>query len=892
MICARNIVTANFSGGGTSATTAPLWQWDYGRVLCITGIEDLPAAFEVHFSTNRTGGVSTVAVGADGQVTIPNVLLTIGKNLNAWIYLSDSEGEGGTEYSILIPVKARPMPETYDAEVSGEFDDVVRQVSEYAETAQTAADNAGASASAAAASADSAAASASAAESAKTAAETAQGKAEDAQTAAETAARTATEKAQQSAQDAAQAALDAGRAESAAGRAEAAETGAESAKTDAETAAQGAADSASAASASATSAAQAATSAGQSATAAAQSAASIERAVQTATQKAAEATAAAGQAVTAKDAAQTAQQGAETAETNAGQSASTATTKAAEAAQSASNAAQSKTDAEAAATRAETAAASLTVDSALSDSSVNPVQNKVVTAEFADVKNALNVLNDRLRYGVSGIGQSAHSLTRLWDAVGMTAQVGTDGDNSGVVNDFDTALPFMRRKCVGKWYMVNGSPVFRVNAYKGDADYAEDGSMGDYVAVECPRCFYYFKDSVLAVSAHQYEGYRPFDIFCRNHNPQDTMEHFYLPAYALAKDANGHAVSLPNLDNFQGCYKEVMDACRTYDGDAGEVAFCQPMGVNFYEWALYTIEFATTHCQSIMQGCAGLRHNNDDRATLRSDGKWLLSNYQSARVVGEYVSIQPTGVDVNHSGYYASHKITAIIRCDADGNASSSGTHQLVTTEDLGLGREYEVGAEYRFAARPYRTGECNGVSTPSGSPVSNTDSYHPMKYRWRENVFSNQYKTIADVFNMRVGTNEDNYYLEWYYLPDPASYTPSSNSKPDAAELATDTFVKLDVETAHENYVNGYIKSKKYSQMFPDVWIPHETTGASATTYFADYASLVASIVVRSLRLGGSWYSGATDGFSNASAQYAPSNSNANSGGDLFFPQSGVNAA
>ena len=146
MDCARNIVTANFSGGGTSATTAPLWQWDYGQVLCITGIEDLPAAFEVHFSTNRTGGVSTVAVGADGQVTIPNVLLTIGKNLNAWIYLSDAQGEGETEYSITIPVKARPMPETYDAEVSGEFDDVVRQVSEYAQTAQTAADNAGASA--------------------------------------------------------------------------------------------------------------------------------------------------------------------------------------------------------------------------------------------------------------------------------------------------------------------------------------------------------------------------------------------------------------------------------------------------------------------------------------------------------------------------------------------------------------------------------------------------------------------------------------------------------------------------------------------------------------------------------------------------------------------------
>jgi hypothetical protein len=282
------------------------------------------------------------------------------------------------------------MPETYDAEVSGEFDDVVRQVSEYAETAQTAADNAGASASAAAASADSATASASAAETAKNAAETAQGKAEDAQAAAETAAQTATEKAQQTAQDAAQAAQSKADAESAAQSAEAAQTGAESAKTDAETAAQDAVASALAASASATSAGQAAASAAQFATAAAQSAASIEGDVQIASQKAAEAQTATGQAVAAKDAAVTAQQGAEAAETNAGQSASTASTKAAEAAQSASNAAQSKTDAEAAAARAEQAAASLTVDSALSDTSTNPVQNKVITGEVTQVKSAIS----------------------------------------------------------------------------------------------------------------------------------------------------------------------------------------------------------------------------------------------------------------------------------------------------------------------------------------------------------------------------------------------------------------------------------------------------------------------------------------------------------------------
>ena len=434
MDCSTNIVTANFSGGKREAITAPLWQWDYGQVLCITGIEDLPAAFEVHFSTNKSGGVSTVAVGADGQVTIPNVLLTIGKSLNAWIYLSDAQGEGETEYAITIPIKERPMPETYDAEVTGEFDDVVRQVSEYAETAQTAANSAGASATAAAGSASAAAASASSAAGSAGAAEQARADAVTAKGQAETAAQTATEKAQQTAQNASQAASDAGRAESAAERAESAETGAGAAKTAAEAAAQNAAASAATANEKATLAGQSATAAAGSASAAAQSAASIEGDVQIASQKASEAQTAAGQAVTAKEAAQTAQQGAETAATNAGQSASTATAKAAEAAQSASNAAQGKTDAEAAAARAEQAAASLTVDSALSDSSTNPVQNKVITGEITNVKTALTATTDSFNQSLSDIDTALQAKEVQEDITASLQWVeGKMLDSSGIV---------------------------------------------------------------------------------------------------------------------------------------------------------------------------------------------------------------------------------------------------------------------------------------------------------------------------------------------------------------------------------------------------------------------------------------------------------------------------
>ena len=519
----------------------------------------------------------------------------------------------------------------------------------------------------------------------------------------------------------------------------------------------------------------------------------------------------------------------------------------------------------------------LTLDDIPLETSNNPVKSSGI---YAAIRESLVAK----KYGVSGIGQSASALTRIWDSVGKTAQVGTDGDNSNVVNDFDNLAPFNRRKCVGTWSKVDGRSVFTVNAYHGDADYTEDGTMGDYVAVECPRAYYYLKDGTLGVSASHYPDWEPFDIFCKDHDKTNTIPYYYAPAYALAVK-NGHAVSLPGLDNLAGSYKSLTDAARTYDGDGvEELAFLQPSAFNFYEWALYTVEFAVQNSQSIMAGCSSLRHNADDRATLRSDGKWLLNNYQAGRVAGEYISIQDTTVDIYNNTYYSSHRISSIIRCDETGAESNSGSYQLIETEDLGVGRTYTVGSSYRIAARPYRTGSTNTVSTPSGSPTHNTNGYYPCKYRWHENPFGNQFKTAADLFDVKNGTGDSDYYLEWYYLPDPSLYTPASASNPNAAELSAEPFVKLDVSTTHENYKDGYIKTKTYSDNYPNIWIPNETTGGSSTTYFADYAYLVISNVVRSVRFGGYWSIGATAGFSYVIASIAPSHASAYSGGDLYF--------
>jgi len=517
-----------------------------------------------------------------------------------------------------------------------------------------------------------------------------------------------------------------------------------------------------------------------------------------------------------------------------------------------------------------------------------------IDSHLDDIDRQLDEIDDTTKYrqyGVSGIGQSASALTRLYDAVGMTAQVGTDGDNSAVINDFDGAAPWKRRKCVGEWSLVDGRAKFTVNAYYGDADYKEDGSMGDYVAVECPLCYYSFDGSTLVISGHKHSGMRPFDIFCHGHDENDLIEKYYAPAYALGKDANGYGASLPGLDNEQGFYKSLLDTARTYkNGALGNLAILEPESLNFYEWALFTVEFAQQNSQNVIYGCANLRNNGDDRFTFRDATHGLTSNYNAGRIAGQNIAILATSVsDINHMNYKATHKIVTVTRCDASGNPSSSGNYQLLELEDLGKNYwtyDYTGETDYKIAGRPYETGRCANIGMPSGSPVNNTSGYYPMQYRYRENVFGNQFKTLVDRFAIRVGTGDSDYYLDHYYLPDPSQYSPSANDRPNASELAAAPFVKLGIQTLHDNYASGYIKSKKFDETWPEQWIPFLTTGGSATTFWADYAYLVNSTSVRSVRLGGHWSNGASDGFSYFHGYNAVSTGSAFFGGDLCFIQ------
>lgn len=131
----------------TYTIVSGLWQYDYGQVLRIQGL-NLPTAVEIHFSLQEKGGETVTRIGTSKDrvtdVVIPDSFLEnedtdMDYKIYAFVYLTDSES-GHTEYKIAMSVKSRPKPQPFDKPEDAElFREAIKEVNTSAETAQAAA---------------------------------------------------------------------------------------------------------------------------------------------------------------------------------------------------------------------------------------------------------------------------------------------------------------------------------------------------------------------------------------------------------------------------------------------------------------------------------------------------------------------------------------------------------------------------------------------------------------------------------------------------------------------------------------------------------------------------------------------------------------------------------
>lgn len=136
----NNITTAIFDTGTKYTNVVGLWQYDYGQILRIAGL-NMPKTVEIHFSLNETYGSSVTRIGITKDritdVSIPDSMLENENakqnyNVYAFIFLTD-ENSGNTEYRIKIPVKARPKPEAVGGTGDTTLENIMSAVNQIAD---------------------------------------------------------------------------------------------------------------------------------------------------------------------------------------------------------------------------------------------------------------------------------------------------------------------------------------------------------------------------------------------------------------------------------------------------------------------------------------------------------------------------------------------------------------------------------------------------------------------------------------------------------------------------------------------------------------------------------------------------------------------------------------
>lgn len=137
----NKINIARFKEGSRTAEVKGIWQWDYGQILRIQGL-NLPTAVEIHFSLDEHGGEAARRIGVtkDGvtDVPIPDLMVenesAYGDSYYffAYIYLTD-ETSGNTEYKIRAKVSTRSKPEGFVSGGNDTFAEILKTVNEIAE---------------------------------------------------------------------------------------------------------------------------------------------------------------------------------------------------------------------------------------------------------------------------------------------------------------------------------------------------------------------------------------------------------------------------------------------------------------------------------------------------------------------------------------------------------------------------------------------------------------------------------------------------------------------------------------------------------------------------------------------------------------------------------------
>ena len=585
-------------------------------------------------------------------------------------------------------------------------------------------------------------------------------------------------------------------------------------------------------------------------------------------------------AKTAQSAAETAKAGAETAQkaaassaSNASTSASTATTQAAAAKSSATTAKASEAAAGKSAKEAAASAANL-------DSAVNTATQKAAAAsasaeaakasEYAVAKSAIassgsataakasetaaaksaddaknyaaqvaGIVTSQTIFGVNFSG-STSAGTRVGAAKDFVFVPGTD--TSMGQNSFDAVYPWagMRRCCC----TLNADGTVKVNAYKGQPGYIEDGTNGE-VLVEIPL-FYVsgMLDVAPSISMSMLPGYRAPRKFL---NADGSLKQkCYVRAFPGSIGADGKLHSIAGaVPTGNRNITQFLAAARKW-GDTYSIGTSADFEVLAY---LMIVVYGTRHAQSKINGCTSLYSTNLAVAAATDNAASVVVAKGASIEPGMVISIGSGG---ENEAIAKRRIVTSVETIDGDAtNVKVNFDGDPVTTT-----------TDHKVWRMMQSTGTANSVIATCGSPVSNTDGRHSFVFYGVENpLYGNQWHIECD-WKLVDGVP--------YWCDDPTKYSWTSND----GYIALDTMAMPD---------EGWATALQQDDRAPNVQIT-KSVGGNSSTYLADYF-YINKAGTRIVLRGGRSRSGGNAGPFYVHLPDGAGDSGWDSGGDLSIP-------
>lgn len=503
----------------------------------------------------------------------------------------------------------------------------------------------------------------------------------------------------------------------------------------------------------------------------------------------------------------------------AAKSSETAAAKSAQGAASAETAAKAAQNAaETAKTGADTAASNASEKATAAASSATAAKSSETAAAKSadDAKNyaaqVAGIVTSQAIFGVNFSG-STSAGTRLGAAKDFVFTPGTD--TSAGQNSFDAVYPWagMRRCCC----TLNADGTVKVNAYKGQPGYIEDGTNGE-VLVEIPL-FYVsgMLDVAPSISMSMLPGYRAPRKFL---NADGSLKQkCYVRAFpgSIGADGKLHSIAGAVPTGSQNI-TQFLAAARKW-GETYSVGTSADFEVLAY---LMVIVYGTRHAQSKINGCVSLYGTNIAVAAATDNAASVVVAKSAGIEPGMVISI---GTGDENETIAKRRIVTSVEAIDGDtANVKINFDGDPVTTT-----------TDHKVWRMMQSTGTANSVIATCGSPVSNTDGWHSFVFYGVENpLYGNQWRFECD-WKLVDGVP--------YWCDDPTKYSWTSND----GYTALDTMAMPD---------EGWVTALQQDDRAPSVQIT-KSVGGSSGTYLADYFWINKSGTRIALRGGNSFNGG-----------------------------------